>query len=53
VALLPNAISQIGKVHERGYEAVRKLLMTIKPKLISDAASAQSLFASFAAQHPS
>ncbi|MGO9753121.1 MAG: hypothetical protein ACLP8S_00810 [Solirubrobacteraceae bacterium] len=53
VALLPNAISQIGKVHERGYEAVRKLLVTIKPKLISDAASAQSLFASFAAQHPS
>jgi hypothetical protein len=52
VAILPKAISQVGKVHERGYEALRKFLTAIRPKLISDAVSARSLFTSFAAQHP-
>ncbi len=51
VALLPTAISQVGSIHERGYERIHSFLVASKPGLTTDAKDAEAIFTSFDAQH--
>jgi hypothetical protein len=49
-ALLPKAISQVGSIHERGYEKIHSFLVANKTALTTDAKDAEAIFTSFDAQ---